>query len=75
MLNPEIEEAIAEAARSLGQPPALTAKVVAWMGDLTRGVETLKDRDSVALRLDLLYNATSTMDVADGLPDAEHHAR
>lgn len=74
MLNPEIEQAISEAARTLDQPPALTAKVVAWMGDLTRGVESLDDRDSVALRLDLLYDATSP-DVTGGVPNAESHAR
>ncbi len=55
MLDSNISEAISDAAQEQGQPPGLAEKLVRWMDDLVRHVDTLDDRDAVDRRLGLLY--------------------
>jgi hypothetical protein len=60
MLDAKIAEAIMEATRAKDQPPELAEKLIRWMDDLVRDVETLDVRDAVDRRMELLYAAAVT---------------
>lgn len=73
MLDAKIAEAIKEAARAKSQPPELAEKLIRWMDDLVRDVETLDVRDAVDRRLELLYAAAETERTGAGSGLGQEH--
>lgn len=56
-MESEIESAIHEAVQKHGQSADLANKLIAWMKALKSGNEQIEDRQSYALRTNVLYES------------------
>jgi len=56
-IDPILEEALKNAVKDSGQPPALASRILAWMDELSSGGSDIDDKSEASQRLKLILDS------------------